>query len=74
MMHSIEIREQSDNLAQEIEWLLGAQRALMHAATGLNPPANLAQAKAMILEALKTAPAFLAYRSLTHSSILLTEN
>ena len=56
MMHDILIREQSENLIREIEWLLGAQKALMQATTGLNPVANLVQAKKMIREVAERLP------------------
>lgn len=55
-MHPIEIREQNANLVGEIVELVRASHTLMRAATNENPPANLAQAKAIILEVLERLP------------------
>lgn len=48
-MHNIEIREQNAYLLESVKDLLFASQALMRAATGENPPANLSQAKDHIM-------------------------
>lgn len=47
-MHPVDIRGHNADLIAEIAELLRASHVLMRAATNENPPANIAQAKAII--------------------------